>query len=340
VTIPGLAGFDVIAHALSRGAVKGMLTARALGFLLLLSLQAADLPSDTLPGVPQLRIEAGMHTSLIGQIAVDAEAHLLVSGSLDKTVRVWDLRSGALVSTLRLPFGPGHEGRIYAVAISPDGELIAASGRTGPERGPHRLYVLERKTGRVRWHDDTLKAVAIRLKFSHDGKRLAAAFQEDQGLRFYRAADGIGLGQYTGFTSYDVDFDATGRVVASSAEGFVFLFDSNLHLLARTKLRLAGAYRVAFTPDARKIAVGSTDHPEVDVLSGKDLKPLVESISAANAIVASAPSQVRPLSRLSFHFCSLPSPIACDRQKALKASSVLKSPCSLRNASMLFAAAM
>jgi WD40 repeat protein len=278
VTIPAPGSLRGSAPTLRRGTVKGMSTARTLAFALLLGLQAVDLLCDTLPAAPQLRIEAGMHTSLIGQIAVDAEAHLLVSGSLDKTVRVWDLRSGALLSTLRLPFGPGDAGRIYAVAISPDGEVIAASGRTGPERGPHRLYVLERKTGRVRWQDDNLQAVAIRLKFSRDGQRIAAAFREDKGIRLYRSADGAALAQSTGFTSTGVDFDAAGRLVASSEQGFVFLFDSSLHVLARTKLRSKYANGVAFTPDARKIAVGFNDQPEVLVLSGKDLTPLFHHV--------------------------------------------------------------
>jgi WD40 repeat protein len=47
------------------------------------------------PGHPILRIDAGMHTATIHQIAVDAHSHWLVTASEDKTARVWDLKSGA-----------------------------------------------------------------------------------------------------------------------------------------------------------------------------------------------------------------------------------------------------
>src|SRR4051812_9833697 len=63
---------------------------------------------------PILRIKTGMHTATIDQISVDAANHLLVTGSLDKTVRVWALPSGRLLRVLRLPVGAGNEGKIYS----------------------------------------------------------------------------------------------------------------------------------------------------------------------------------------------------------------------------------
>jgi hypothetical protein len=49
----------------------------------------------------------------------------LVTASVDKTARVWDLTSGKLLQVLRPPIGPGDEGKLYAVAISPDGETVS-----------------------------------------------------------------------------------------------------------------------------------------------------------------------------------------------------------------------
>jgi len=39
----------------------------------------------------------------------------------EKTLRSWKLPEGKLSSTLRPPIGLGHEGKIYAVAMAPDG---------------------------------------------------------------------------------------------------------------------------------------------------------------------------------------------------------------------------
>jgi GTPase SAR1 family protein len=55
-------------------------------------------------------------------VAVTLDGRLAVSGSHDKTVRVWDLESGKCVSTLE-----GHSDIVIGVAVTPDGRL-AVSG--------------------------------------------------------------------------------------------------------------------------------------------------------------------------------------------------------------------
>ena len=75
-----------------------------------------------------LALDPGMHTAPIVRADVDAAGRLAVTGSEDQTVRVWSLADGTLLRTIRLPIGPGNVGKVYAVAISPDGALIAAGG--------------------------------------------------------------------------------------------------------------------------------------------------------------------------------------------------------------------
>ena len=49
---------------------------------------------------------------------------LAVSGSDDKTVRIWDLESGACLHTLE-----GHIGQVRSVSVTPDGRLaVSGSG--------------------------------------------------------------------------------------------------------------------------------------------------------------------------------------------------------------------
>ena len=73
---------------------------------------------------PVLRIETGMHTARIWGIGVDAACARIVTASDDKTVRLWSLPDGKLLRTIRLPIGPGDGGKVYAVALSPDGRRI------------------------------------------------------------------------------------------------------------------------------------------------------------------------------------------------------------------------
>ena len=90
--------------------------------------------SSEVPKEPFLRIEMGMHTSIITSIGVDAQNQFLVTGSQDKTVRLWEPSTGRLLKIFRPPIGEGPVGMIFAVAISPDG---GASAGRGSARGGH-----------------------------------------------------------------------------------------------------------------------------------------------------------------------------------------------------------
>src|SRR6516164_10312369 len=89
---------------------------------------------------PTLAIDPGMHTAKIDSQAVDAAGRFAVSGSDDRTVRVWSLADGKLLRTIWIPAGPEDVGRVYAVAISPDGSTIAAGGWTERRDGHSPIY--------------------------------------------------------------------------------------------------------------------------------------------------------------------------------------------------------
>jgi WD40 repeat protein len=99
---------------------------------------------------PVLVVDPGMQTASVKTTSVDAAGRLAVTGSDDKTVRVWSLIDGKLLRTIRMPAGPGLIGQVYAVAMSPDGELIAAGGWTKwTAATPEQLiYLFETRTGK------------------------------------------------------------------------------------------------------------------------------------------------------------------------------------------------
>src|SRR5262249_51395639 len=69
------------------------------------------------------------HDNWVWSLAFSPNGKKLVSGSCDRTLRLWDIGSQTPKSVLLQL--PGREGQVYGVAVSPDGKLIASAFRSG-----------------------------------------------------------------------------------------------------------------------------------------------------------------------------------------------------------------
>jgi predicted nucleotidyltransferase/WD40 repeat protein len=225
---------------------------------------------------PILRLETGMHTAAIRRIGVDAENRWLVTASYDKTVRVWELPEGRLVKVLRPPIGDGKEGMIYAVAISPDGRTIACGGWTGWEWGNKTItiYFFDRESGNLIKTITGLPVEITYLAYSKDGRHLAAGLGVKYGIRIYSTRN---YSQTAADENYDgevygADFDGEGRLVTTSFDGHIRLYNADFKLIAKEKSQGGSRpYQVSFSPDRSKIAVGFDDSTIIDVLSCRDI---------------------------------------------------------------------
>ena len=64
------------------------------------------------------------HTGQVTSVAISPDAKRIVSGSADKTVKVWDVATGRELLSLK-----GHTDAVRSVAFSPDGKrIVSGSG--------------------------------------------------------------------------------------------------------------------------------------------------------------------------------------------------------------------
>ncbi|MBI5552655.1 MAG: caspase family protein [Desulfobacterales bacterium] len=231
--------------------------------------------SEEFPRVPLLQLETGMHTAPIFRIDLDRAQRFMVSGSQDKSVRIWDLESGRLLRTLRVPQGPGSIGKVYGVAASPDGTVVAAGGWTGSTiPGGQAIYIFDCRTGEIRQAIGGLANSITHLKYSPDGRYLAAIMWGPNGLRVYETETYKLVAEDREYadSSYWADFDDAGYLVTTCDDGFIRRYDKNFRLIK--KMKAPGGkepYQVAFSPDGQSISVGYCDTIRVDVLAADSL---------------------------------------------------------------------
>ncbi|MGO8671213.1 MAG: caspase family protein [Capsulimonadaceae bacterium] len=251
----------------------------------LLSIGQAASAARTVPGPPAapiLRIETGVHTADVNSLGVDAAGRYVVTGSGDRSVRVWDASTGDLVETLRPPSGNGTDGQIWAVAMSPDGKTIACGGETGRWDGKtYSLFLFDRSTGRIVARIGGLPYGVLCLAYSRDGRYLAASLG-GSGVRLIRTADERIVGADTdyGDESDGVSFAPDSRsLITSCFDGYLRLYriGADDSLLLVKKSRVPGGKQpagVAVSPTSARVAVGFADSSAVDVLSADNLLTL------------------------------------------------------------------
>ncbi|MFO0891592.1 MAG: serine/threonine-protein kinase [Isosphaeraceae bacterium] len=143
-------------------------------------------------------------------------AHLVSAGT-DRTIRVWDINSGAVVHRL-----DGHDDTVYALAISPDGRLLASGSTDRTVRiwrlaDGRLLHVLE---GHVNWVQS--------LAFHPDGSRLASA-GGDRTIRIWDPIEGRDVLTLQGHRDrvHGLAFSPDGTSLASAAaDGEVRVWES------------------------------------------------------------------------------------------------------------------
>jgi len=248
-----------------------------------LLIAAAPLQAQTKPPSqePQLRIDPGMHTTVIRRIGVNTSCTLLATGSRDKTVRLWGVPDGKLISTLRPPIGR-DEGKVEAVAMAPDGSWVAVGGSDAAYSAvkAHFVSIFQVSTGRVMTRLGPLPNITYQLAVSPDGQYLAAMLW-GQGLRVWQMtaagpADWRLVTEdkdYGGKESYGAAFDGTGTLYTVAYDGKLRRYAPGFASKPAAVATRGGKepYSVAVHPSGNRIAIGFNDTSVVEVYDAASL---------------------------------------------------------------------
>ena len=187
------------------------------------------------------------HSGEVESVAYSADGQRILTGSWDKTAKVWDAASGKELVTLK-----DHYDRVRSAAFSPDGQRIV----TGCWDGFARVF--EAASGRellIRYGHSVYGPVA----WSPDGQRIVTG-SWDMTAEVWEAASGRELLTLQGHTYLiqSVTFSPDGqRIATGGSDGTVRVWDAaSGHELLMLKGHVGVVFSVAFSPDGGRIVVG------------------------------------------------------------------------------------
>jgi WD40 repeat protein len=235
------------------------------------------------------------HNDIINGLAFSPDGNRLISGSFDKTARIWNVRTQKTIHILK-----GHSDHIYAVAFSPDGSIAVTGsnddtlklwnaksgfliktlyGHTGDARSaaftPNGDYLLSGsydKTIRL-WNGKTgefIKVLATQnrtvdiLSTSPDGTKILTGFGLEHGERLSNVFSIPSGKKITSFAKHDnnvlaASISPDGRTAATGGgnDNEIFLWDLTT---GKVRQKMVGQgktiWSVGFSKDGRSIAWG------------------------------------------------------------------------------------
>ncbi|MBW4472572.1 MAG: TIR domain-containing protein [Stenomitos rutilans HA7619-LM2] len=192
------------------------------------------------------------HEDLINDVVWSFDGCLLASSSQDRTIKIWDISTGKLQTSLE---NKGRSGSLKSVAWAVDGRTLIAGTTT------KSLRSWDLKTNKASSHQGHSAAINC-VVFSSDGRRRASA-SSDKTIRVCDASSGklyLTLKEHSGEV-LSVTFSQDSQLIASgSTDKTVRLWSTKNEKSLRTFHGHTGeVLSVAFSPNQQILASASQD---------------------------------------------------------------------------------
>ncbi|KAJ8592029.1 WD40 repeat-like protein [Rhizopogon salebrosus TDB-379] len=193
------------------------------------------------------------HKGTVSAVATFPDGRRVVASS-NETLEIWDLRYGVLLKTL-----VGHRTRVWAVAISRDGQLIAS----GDEKG--ELFAWRGDTGECLAQTIKVSQAIRSLDFSPDGTVLVIASEgktaELWSIQTWQLQGSL-IGR--GSTIFCIKFSPSGELLAIGTCGDIEIWNFRTRECIANFGHTGSTTSLAWTLDGtRLLSAGNEDHPTI-----------------------------------------------------------------------------
>ncbi|KAJ5952990.1 uncharacterized protein N7479_011403 [Penicillium vulpinum] len=190
------------------------------------------------------------HSDSVNSVAFSPDSKLMVSGSHDRKIKLWNTTTGAIHKTLE-----GHYGLVNSVAFSPDGKFVV-SGSTD-----NSIKLWNTTTGAIHKTLEGDPGWVNSVAFSPDGKLLVSGSQ-DITVKLWNTITGAIHKTLKGHSDAvnSVAFSPDGKLVASGSTDYTLkLWNITTGTMHKTLKHNLYVQSVAFSPDGKFVASGSYD---------------------------------------------------------------------------------